>query len=211
MEKKKDSRNKQDMNTIKLKVYCKLRSIICPFDKIIRYLPCDGEVLDVGSGYGTFCFFLLKERPKMKITGIELDKKRVNTANSRAVANSNLEFICGDIMNFSINKRFDVIICLDLIHHIPMKDHLVVLKKINKLLNDNGLLIVKDMDNKPYYKYFWNYMHDLIMTRSTKMYYVPKDEMINMLEKNGFVIEYVNDIPNLLYAHYVVVCKGGVR
>jgi 2-polyprenyl-3-methyl-5-hydroxy-6-metoxy-1,4-benzoquinol methylase len=198
------------MNTIKLKVYCKLRSIICPFDKIIKYIPSDGELLDVGSGYGTFCFFLLKERPKMKITGIERDKDRVNTANSRVAANSNPKFICGDIMNFSINKRFDVIICLDLIHHIHMKDHPGVLKKINKLLKDNGLLIVKDMDNKPYYKYFWNYVHDLIMTRSTKMYYVPKDEMIKMLKKNGFVIEYVNDIQNLLYAHYVVVCKRRV-
>lgn len=156
------------------KLYDKLRSIICPFDKIIESIPNDGEFLDIGSGYGTFCFILSKERPKMKITGMELDKKRVNTANSRVADNSNLKFIRGNIMNFSTNKRFDVITCLDLIHHIPTKDHLVVLKKINELLKDNGLLIIKEMNDKPLYKYLWNYVHDFIMTRSMEMYYVPK-------------------------------------
>ena len=146
----------------------------------------------------------------MKITGIERDKKRVDTANSRVAANSNQKFICGDITNFSFNTRFDVITCLDLIHHIPKKDHLVVLKKINELFKDNGLLIIKDMDNKPFYKYMWNYVHDFIMTRSIEMFYVPKKEMLKLLKKNGFVIESVKDIPNLLYAHYVVVCKTRV-
>ena len=192
------------------KLYDKLRSIICPFDKIIESIPNDGEFLDIGSGYGTFCFILSKERPRIQIIGIELDKKRVNAANSRVADGSNSKFVCSDITNFSTNKRFDVITCLDLIHHIPTKDHLVVLKKTNKLLKDDGILIVKDMDDKPFYKYLWNYVHDCIMTRSTKMYYVPKKEMVKMLEKNDFVIEYVNDIGNRLYAHYVVVCKRGI-
>lgn len=198
------------MIDIYLKLYDKLRSIICPFDKIIEYIPKDGELLDIGGGYGTFCFILSKERPKMRITGIEMDKKRVNTANSRVADSPNLKFIRGDITNFSTNKRFDVITCLDLIHHIPTKDHQDTFRRINGLLKDNGLLIVKDMDDKPFYKYLWNYIHDCIMTRSMKMYYVPKDEMIKLLETNSFVIEYVNDIPNLLYAHYVIVCKRSV-
>ena len=189
------------------KLYDKLRPIICNFDKIIEYIPNKGELLDIGTGYGTFCFILSKERPRMKITGIEKDNKRVNIAKSRVTDGSNLNFICSDIMNFSINKRYEVITCLDLIHHIPMKDHLAVLKKINKLLKDNGLLIVKDMGDKPFTKYLWNYVHDCIMTRSTKMYYVPKEEMTKLLEKNGFVIEYVKDIPNFLYAHYLVISK----
>lgn len=189
------------------KLYDKLRSVICPFDKIIKYIPTEGELLDTGSGYGTFCLILSKERPKLKITGIELDENRVDAANSRIADSSNLKFICSDITNFSINKRYDVITCLDLIHHIPTKDHLVVFKKIKELMKNNGLLIIKDMDDKPFYKYLWNYVHDCIMTRSTKMSYVPKKEMVKMLEKNGFVIEYADDIPNFLYAHYVVVCK----
>lgn len=196
------------MKINKVKLYHKLRSIICPFDKIIEIIPKkDGELLDIGSGYGTFCFVLQKERPRMKITGIEPDKNRFNAANSRVVDSSSLKFICSDVMNFSTNTRFDVITCLDLIHHISMKDHLIVLMKINELLKVNGFLIVKDMDEKPLYKYLWNYAHDYVMTTSIKMYYVPKREMIKLLEKNGFVIEYVNDIPNLLYAHYVIACK----
>jgi len=190
------------------KLYDRLRSIICPFEKIIENVPKKaGELLDIGSGYGTFCFILSKERPKLKITGIEKDKKRVNAANNRVAANSNLNFACADITSFSANKRYDVITCLDLIHHIPKKDHLAIFKKINELLKENGRLIVKDMNNKPLYKYLWNYVHDFIMTRSLEMYYVPKEEMTKLLEENGFVTEFVKNIPNLLYAHYVVVCK----
>lgn len=47
------------------KLYDKLRSIICPFDKIIESIPKRmGELLDIGSGYGTFCFVLSKENRK---------------------------------------------------------------------------------------------------------------------------------------------------
>lgn len=37
----------------------------------------------------------------------------------------------------------------------------------------------------------------------------PKDEMIKLLEKSSFMIEYVNAIPIFLYADYVFVCKKG--
>ncbi|MCD6567100.1 MAG: class I SAM-dependent methyltransferase [Bacteroidales bacterium] len=193
------------------KLYDILRSMICPFDRIIQSIPeRDGELLDIGSGYGTFCFILSKKRPGMKIIGVEMDKKRVNIANSRIIDSQNLEFICDDILNLSTSKRFDVITCVDLIHHIPMEDHLFVFRKINELLKDNGLLIVKDMDDKPFYKYLWNCMHDLLMARRMTTYYIPKRDMVKILGGNGFVIEYAKDIPNFLYAHYLVVCKRSV-
>lgn len=167
----------------------------------------DGELLDVGSGYGTFCCILSEKRSGMGIVGIEMDKTRVDTANSRVVDNPNLKFSCGDILNCFTNKKFDVVTCIDVIHHIPREDHIPVFKKINELLKDDGLLIIKDMDDRPFCKYLWNYMHDIIMTRCMKLSYVPEREMLTMLEKSGFAVEYATNIPNLLYAHYVVVSK----
>ena len=196
------------VDTTNPELYDRLRSIICPFDRIIESIPqIDGELLDIGSGYGTFCCILSKKRSGMEIVGIEVDKTRVDTANGRVVDDPNLEFTCGDILNCSTNKKFDVVTCIDVIHHIPREDHILVFKKINELLKDDGLLIVKDMDDKPFYKYLWNYVHDIIMTRCVKLSYVPEREMQKMLEKSGFAIEYAIDIANPLYAHYVVVSK----
>lgn len=190
-----------------LKLYDPLRSLICPFSKIAKYIPNDGKLLDIGSGYGTFCFFLLKERPRVKITGLELDRKRVDYANKRATYGTNLGFICDNIIRFITDERFDTITCLDLLHHIPRRYQPLVFRRINELLEDNGLLIVKDMNDKPFYKYVWNYMHDWVMTRSGKLYYVPKGRMVRLLEHNGFTVEGSYDIPNFLYAHYIVVCR----
>ncbi len=190
----------------KIELYDALRKIICPFDRIIEEVPPKGEVLDVGCGYGTFCIILSEKRPKIKITGLDLDKNRVIIARNR-IKNLNIELLNADATNFEIVKNFDIIICLDLIHHIPYENHAPMLNNLKKHLKKDGLLVVKDMDNKPFYKYLWNYLQDSVITKSLAFSYKSKEKMLELLQDSGFKVESVNDISNLLYAHYLITCR----
>jgi len=193
------------MMPFKIKIYTMIRRIICPFDKIIELIPSDGELLDVGSGYGIFCFLLGNERSNLKITGMEIDDRRVKIANIR-FGNSNIHFVQGDMTNANFKKKFDHITCIDVFHHIPYEQHKTVLTALYDCLKENGHLIIKDMDNKPCYKYVWNYIHDIVMTGSMHMYYLSKRKMIWMLENNAFVVEKKENVGNILYAHYYISC-----
>ncbi len=85
----------------KIELYDALRKIICPFDRIIEEVPPKGEVLDVGCGYGTFCIILSEKRPKIKITGLDLDKNRVIIARNR-IKNLNIELLNADATNLKL-------------------------------------------------------------------------------------------------------------
>lgn len=196
------------LGTIKLWAYAKLRGIICPFEKILCYIPNRGNVLDLGSGYGIFCTVLSKAKPDLKVLGIELDKKRVNIANKK-YQTASLNFIAGDITKYTFDKKFDIVTCIDVFHHIPIQYHDTITSKLYENLKLGGRLIIKDMDDTPYYKYIWNYLHDAFVTRSLQMNYVSKKAMIDLVTRHGFSIQEVKDISNILYSHYLVVCERG--
>lgn len=183
-----------------------MRKIICPFDRLIDKIPEHGYHLDLGCGYGIFCSFLSEKKPNIDITGIELDEKKIAIAHEN-YANKHIHFFTGDATAIKATKEYDSITCIDLLHHIPSNYHEDVLRGVYSSLKDDGIVIIKDMDKQPFLKYLWNYIHDIVMTRSVHMYYISKQELVRLVEKSGFVLVEAQDIPNVLYAHYYIICK----
>lgn len=193
------------------KIYWSLRMLICPFDRIAIHVPKKGKLLDVGCGYGIFCS-MLAESGTRAITGVDIDARRIMKAASKAASKPNLRFLPGGIEAVDDKERFDVITCLDLFHHVGRSMHQPMMSKMKTLLKTQGVLIIKDMDTKPFRKYLWNYIHDVLMTRSLRMHYVSIQEMSRLLAKNGFSIELREDLSNPMYAHYLIVARPvGIR
>jgi 2-polyprenyl-3-methyl-5-hydroxy-6-metoxy-1,4-benzoquinol methylase len=191
---------------IKTQIFASIRRIICPFDRLVDKIPEHGCHLDLGCGYGIFCSFLSGKKPNVDITGIELDEKKIAIAREN-YATERIHFFTGDATAIKAAKKYDSITCIDLLHHIPSNNHEDVLQTITSNLKDNGVVIIKDMDKQPFLKYLWNYVHDIVMTRSMHMHYISKQELERLLERNGFTLLEVQDIPNFLYAHYYIACK----
>ena len=191
--------------SLKENFYNKMRVRILRFDKIIRYVPKKGKILDFGCSYGTFSFLMNKENKNIKITGIDLNADRIRKAKFRARKSKNLEFIAGDVTRMEWENTYDAVTCIDVFHHIPRTYHEKLLKNIFGLIKKNGILILKDMNTRPAYKYYWNFLHDMIMTHSKRMWYTSMEDFQNLLKKQGFKIETGRDISNSLYAHYLIV------
>lgn len=99
-------------------------------------------ILDVGSGAGTLDLYLGSRG--FKVVGIDISEKAINV--SRESVNylnlsRNVKFVNTDIAKeFDSKSKFDVILCLEVIEHC--KDDRKVLKKLYKLLNHHGILIL---------------------------------------------------------------------
>jgi len=186
--------------------YVFLRSIILPVSQIETLLPKKGLILDVGCGYGyTSVFFALKNKNR-KIIGSEINKKRVLVAQKISASFSNLSFKTSDLIDK--NKiSFDTILSIDLLHHINPSQKELFLKDSFSKLKPNGFLIIKDINTKPLLKYFWNYLHDLIMTRFSKLYFLSSSQMENLLIKNNFKIIKKGEYKSLFYPHVFYVCQ----
>ncbi len=192
-------------------LYDRLRPIVFPFNKILKFIPDEPiEVLDIGSGYGTLCFEMKRRYKDLKITGVEIKRKRVEVSKRKSKGIKNLNFLVGDALDFSLGKKFDIVLCTDLIHHLPRKSIHNLINKIDEHLKQGGTLIFKDMDTKPFHKHLWNYLFDVLMTKDLKFNYMPKESAIGMLKKR-FRVEKIVDISNTFYAHYLVILKKVVR
>ena len=100
------------------------------------------RILDAGSGDGSFCFALAKRYKTAEIVGLELDRKLVEDS-QRILYKSgckNLTIKQGDIVCDNMEELFDLIICIDVLEHIP--DDTAALKNLYSSLKKKGILLL---------------------------------------------------------------------
>jgi len=73
-------------------------------------LPKNAKVLQIGSMDGTRIINILKARPDLQLTGLEIDSELVEIANKKV---PEVNFIHGDITNPPSLEKFDYVICLN--------------------------------------------------------------------------------------------------
>jgi 2-polyprenyl-3-methyl-5-hydroxy-6-metoxy-1,4-benzoquinol methylase len=79
------------------------------FDRVAALIPRGGSVLDVGCGRGDFLRYVLANLPDVRLTGIDFSPNQHDT----------IRFLQGDIVTLHIAERFDVVVSLSVIEHVP--------------------------------------------------------------------------------------------
>jgi len=121
--------------------------------KIVKKFKITGKtILDVGCGTGALDFYLAKQANS--VTGIDISKNAIKACkrDAKALGVSNkTAFFVKDISKSLIQKKFDVVICLEVIEHI--KNDKRLMNNISKSIKKNGLLIISTpSQNAPLYK-----------------------------------------------------------
>lgn len=106
-----------------------------------KLLPSGARVLQVGSMDGTRIIKLLKARPDLKLTGIEIEAPLVELAKKKVVeVDLNADFIHGDITNLQDLPKFDYVICLNnTLGYIPDEQKAI---ENMKILGNNTIISV---------------------------------------------------------------------
>lgn len=192
---------------LKKKIFYLLRSSIAPFDEVIAELPQKGVFLDVGCGHGFLTNMIALNRPKGMVWGIDVDASRIATAKQSVGQRKNLKFTLCDVTKDDIPARnIDHIICFDILHHIPFHTQEKIIQQSSKILKKGHKLIIKDIDTEPWIKYYWNYLHDKIVTKGAKLYFRPNRFWLSYLIKNNFSIEKFKKIKKgLFYPHVLII------
>ena len=86
----------------------------------------------------------LKEKNIAKIVGIDYSQHRVHKLAVKSIENtkinSNIELICGNILDFNTDNKYDFIYLSKAFHHI--ESPLALLRKLKDLLSSNGKIII---------------------------------------------------------------------
>lgn len=149
------------------------------FDNIIRSLPHQSKVLDLGCGAGLF-INLLSEYDNIIVYGVDISEEQVKLAREN---NPNVQIICDDALNYISKYRdeFSAIFLIDLIEHLPTLDICYeLLKKCHNALKKNGFIYLRTPNAANLTGNYSRYMdltHERIFTSKS---------ILQLLETSGY-------------------------
>lgn len=99
-------------------------------------------VLDAGSGFGQYLYFMARKFPNWKFLGVELDEHHIKESRDffRDGNFSNVKIEPCDLVKFSRKNEFDLIISVDVMEHI--EEDRMVFKNFFNALKPGGILLI---------------------------------------------------------------------
>lgn len=99
------------------------------------------KVLDAGSGFGQYTFFLSKWS-KMQITAVDVKKEQIDDCSAffKSINRNNVSFEVADLTNFRQTAKYDLVLSVDVMEHIEEDD--LVFKNLFNALKKGGLLLI---------------------------------------------------------------------
>lgn len=106
------------------------------------------SVLDAGSGFGQYLYFMARKFPGWKLLGVELDDHHINESRDffqkSGFKNVNIE--PADLVQFGMTNNFNLIISIDVMEHI--EEDRRVFSNFYKALKPGGMLLISTPSDK---------------------------------------------------------------
>lgn len=149
-----------------------------------NYLKPTQDVLDIGCGAGTLSYYLAQKTHS--VCGIDISELAIDKCNEtkKSLDLKNIEF---KVMNFPYEipkKKYDLIICFEVIEHLQEDE--LALEQIYSLLNPNGLLILSTPSlNAPLHRLGYTKEFDKKVGHLRRY---TENELVKMFRSAGFSI-----------------------
>lgn len=132
------------------RAYASVRWRICPFDRVLPFVPPRGRLLDVGCGAGLWLNYLALERPELELTGLDPDPRKL--AAVRASGSAEIRVHQGSALELPPGP-FECITVFDVLYLLSDAQKSQVLSACFQRLSPQGTLLVKELDVTPLWKF----------------------------------------------------------
>lgn len=192
-----------------------IRKLILPFEKLEKFIPRKGKILDIGCGHGTFVVLLAKKSKAREVIGTDPSEEKIRQAKQIGIGIKNLKFYHGYLNNVR-SKKFDCVVISDVLYLLPEKQKLSLLKLAKKKLSKEGVLILKEIENKDgvinklisFEEFLMTKIFKLTYSQYRKTYFPKVTEYKSLLKKSGFKSIKTFRLKGILpYPHIVFVAK----
>lgn len=110
-----------------------------------EYLPKEGDILDMGCGYGFMSYMLSFSAPKRNISSLDYDEEKIEVAQHGFSRPNNLQFYHADALEFPM-KTYDGIVVSDMLHYLQRPEQIALVEKCIRHLRPGGVLLIRDAD-----------------------------------------------------------------
>ena len=197
----------------RLHVWFRARS--CPFDAVETRVPRHGRILDLGCGHGLFSLILGRARER-DVVGVDIDADKLGVAR-RAAARAGLTNVRFESVapGFVPSDGWDAVCLVDVLYLLGHEPARQLLRSASAALNPSGVLLVKEIDLRPRWKYELARFQELAATRllriteGRQVAFLPPNEIATEMAAGGLVVERVSLQRHRLHPHHLVVGRAG--
>ncbi|OGV72708.1 MAG: hypothetical protein A3B82_02000 [Methylophilales bacterium RIFCSPHIGHO2_02_FULL_57_10] len=144
------------------------RYVLCPYSALLGLFPRTGRILDVGCGDGLLLFLLNVESESQARMYAGIDPAADKIKNARLADRSGAEFTVGDVGSLA-SASYDCVAIMDVLYLMPQADWPKLLDHAVRVLNANGLLIVKEVIDRPRWKRWLTYIEEFAAIKLLRM------------------------------------------
>jgi cyclopropane fatty-acyl-phospholipid synthase-like methyltransferase len=111
--------------------------------KTKKELGENASVLDAGSGFGQYTFFMASLSKSWKITGVDImpeQREDCNAFFSKIGMNNRVKFELADLTKFKVDSQYNLIISVDVMEHIL--EDIEVFKNFHQALKSGGIALI---------------------------------------------------------------------
>jgi 2-polyprenyl-3-methyl-5-hydroxy-6-metoxy-1,4-benzoquinol methylase len=201
----------------RVRTHVRIRWHTCPFEAIAADVPEAGRILDVGCGHGVFSAYLASQSERRRVLGIDLaeDKVVAATAAARAAARkgrTNLGFAHADEEALP-EGPWDAIVVLDVLYLLQPKRQESLLQRCARALAPGGVLVVKEVSDRPRWKATWNRIQEYLsvrvlrITRGERLCFLPPARHASWLAAQGLEVRERPLHEGFFHPHHLIVAR----
>lgn len=196
--------------SVGFQIYTLLRTLLCPYDRVAAYVPNCGSLLDVGCGFGLWLTYLALSRREVDLHGVDVDHRKLAIA--RTSTNNGIRFHDANCFEWQPNS-FDCVTIVDVMYLLDNGAKRRLLKDILVALRPGGMLLLKELDTHPVWKYALSWMQEALavnlfrITSGAGIYFLAIEEYGRLMEEVGFASVDIKRI-DVGYPHPSVLVMG---
>lgn len=129
-----------------LEWYCRIKTALEGNYALFESLmPRQGQIVDVGCGYGFLPYMLMYKSRQRTILGVDYDDDKIAVADNCVDKSEKLSFAVGDVTNFEFPES-DGFIISDVLHYLQEEQQVQVIRHCVAKLKPGGVLVIRDAD-----------------------------------------------------------------
>ena len=178
-----------------------IRFLTCPFLRVLRHLPSNARLLDIGAGH--LAFSVLARENGARPTAVDPDARKV-----RKFAGINGVIGYDDC----IRGTFDAIAIIDVLYKMPLADWDPFLDRVKRRLKPASTLLIKEHDPTARVKHSWNRLQErlataLHLTLGESFSYENPRQFVERLRRHGLAATYQRIDRGYPHPHILFVAR----
>lgn len=184
------------------------RPYICPFEMVLRHIPRNAAVLDIGCGGGAFLSTIASFCAPRQLSGLEISETALTRAR-RALRNvyptPKLELYDGRNFPNWVHEH-EIVLLIDVLELLPHPEQKKFLHRLFQSMAPGSQLILKEINGANRFLKILNQGHN-ILSGGRPTFENSMIDTMEMVNEVGFNILTHAEKRTLIYPHFALVCE----